>query len=47
MELNEHLMVFIYLFIFAQGIVALDKLQVLDVAGNRLSMFPVEVRHEK
>lgn len=26
-----------------QGITALVKLQVLDVAGNKLSMFPVEV----
>lgn len=28
---------------FTQGIGALAKLQVLDVAGNKMSMFPIEV----
>lgn len=30
---------------FTQGIGSLAKLQVLDVAGNKLSMFPVEVQY--
>lgn len=30
---------------FTQGMGALAKLQVLDVAGNKLSMFPVEVQY--